>query len=71
MRTDKPNNKQICKMLSQRSIVKSRIEVVKINEEECQVSMARAIAEYDQMKAKELDSRNKSKRGAPVADFND
>lgn len=58
---NKTNKYQVFQPGRERRVVKSKIKVVRINEEEFQISMTRVIAEYDIMKAKELDSRNRAK----------
>lgn len=58
---NKTKKYQVFQSAMERSVVKSKIKVVRINEDEFQNSITRVIAEYDIMKAKELDSRNKSK----------
>lgn len=56
------------KQCRKKGIVKSKIKIVRVNEEEFQLLMNQVISEYDIMKAKELDSCNKSKVFLPMRD---
>ena len=47
-------------------IVKSKIDIIPVSEEQFLVSMVRIMAEFDQMKAMEIDTGIQSKRVMPM-----